>query len=133
MSIAPPRHSHAHDVGNLEAWMDSVSSDVSQEIGRGARRAELEAAAASGLGASSTSSSLFSGASQTIVDGLYLRARKLTVFNNELARQTAVHCPRVARWVLGLGVRQRTISGWCVRVGAGGGGGGGRVEWVWGA
>jgi hypothetical protein len=97
VSIAPPRHSHAHDVGNLEAWMDSVSTDVSQEIGRGMRRSELEVAASGGL-VGGSSASLFSGASQTVVDGLYLRARKLTVFNNELARQTAVHCPRVARY-----------------------------------
>lgn len=79
--------------------MDSVSTDVSQEIGRGMRRSELEVAASGGL-VGGSSASLFSGASQTVVDGLYLRARKLTVFNNELARQTAVHCPRVARMLV---------------------------------
>ena len=44
-------------------------------------------------------SSAFAEASQAVVDGLYLRARKLTMFNNELARQAAVHCPRVSRCV----------------------------------
>ena len=86
--IAPPRHSHAHDVGTLEAWMESVSREMMQETSKALRRQDASAGSAADI---------FSSTSQTVVDSLYFRARKLTVFNNELARQAAVHCPRVAR------------------------------------
>jgi hypothetical protein len=108
--VAPSKHVHGHDVSAIEAWMESVSTDTEREMSRAMRRVEVDAAGTDGSAdfssRMSASTALFHGLSDHVADAMFVRGKKLTLFHNELARQTAVHCPRVAR------------CGRCDRVGA---------------
>ncbi len=89
IAIAPGAHTHAHDVGALDLWMDAVKLSVESDIsGRKEDNSSI---------ANSSASKLFGAEAAREADDLYQRGKKFTVFHNELARQTAVHCPRVAR------------------------------------
>jgi hypothetical protein len=89
--VAPDPHTHAHDVGALEAWMSDVTAATDKAFAL-ARRKE-----ASGRVNAVESAAQFNRIAEQLVEELYAKGKKLTVFHNELARQTAVHCPRVAK------------------------------------
>lgn len=103
IAVAPGAHTHAHDVGALGLWMDTVKMTVESDIA--ARKDDNSSIT------SSNATKLFGAEAAREADELYKRGKKFTVFHNELARQTAAHCPRVARFgcacVCPLGARLR--------------------------
>ena len=87
--FAPDPHAHGHDVGALSQWMGDVTAATDRAIAKGKRAVEGGMGPAGGL--------LSSQATDTLTEELYTKGKMYTVFHNELARQAAVHCPRVAR------------------------------------
>lgn len=93
-ALAPDPHTHGHDVGALEAWMSDVNKTMDSSIAKAKREQGR------GVGLSpAQSAEQFHAIAEQLADELYAKGKKFTVFHNELARQTAAHCPRVARSV----------------------------------
>lgn len=96
---APDPHTHGHDVGALSDWMSDVTESTLEGMARGKRAAGVRG------GPQDAAEVLEPGsrAADVLSEELYAKGKMYTVFHNELARQTAVHCPRVARCVLSVG------------------------------
>ena len=119
-------HAHAHDVAKLDGWMTAVNKSTTAAIrkaGRNMLGASHTSGGDGGAGGGSGSGSGTLGASggagggrqhgaaagmsgtlvefealaQQQTDSLFVRAKQYTTFHNELARQTAVHCPKTAK------------------------------------
>lgn len=90
--VAPDAHVHAHDVGALDLWMSSSSAGLTKEFDRSKRRG--------GRPGTTDAANPFNRMADDLVRELYAKGKQYTVFHNELARQSAAHCPRVARCAL---------------------------------
>lgn len=88
--VAPSPHVHAHDVAALGKWMENVTDALESSLADAKKKSEKAASTIE-------SSKAFSFVAVQLVEELYAKGKKFTVFHNELARQTAAHCPRVAR------------------------------------
>ncbi len=90
--LAPDPHTHGHDVGALQKWMDDVDERTESAFEKA--RKQFSKATVTPAEASEQ----FHRLAEQLVEELYAKGKKYTVYHNELARQTAVHCPRVARY-----------------------------------